>query len=72
MFNRIRDLREDRDLYQKDLAKILNITQAQYSRIETNENQLSYEGLIKLASFYNTSIDYILGLTNNKKPYPKK
>lgn len=72
MFNRIKDLREDRDLYQKDLAKILNITQAQYSRIETNENQLSYEGLIKLASFYNTSIDYILGLTNNKTPYPKK
>ena len=72
MFNRIKDLREDRDLYQKDLAKILNITQAQYSQIETNENQLSYEGLIKLASFYNTSIDYILGLTNNKKPYPKK
>lgn len=65
MFNRIKDLREDRDLYQKDLAKILNITQAQYSRIETNENQLSYEGLIKLASFYNTSIDYILNLTNN-------
>lgn len=72
MFNRIRDLREDKDLYQKDLAKILNITQAQYSRIETNENQLSYEGLIKLATFYNTSVDYILGLTNNKKPYPKK
>ena len=65
MFNRIKDLREDRDLYQKDLAKILNITQAQYSRIETNENQLSYEGLIKLASFYNTSIEYILNLTNN-------
>lgn len=72
MFNRIRDLREDKDLYQKDLAKVLNITQAQYSRIETNENQLSYEGLIKLATFYNTSVDYILGLTNNKKPYPKK
>ena len=72
MNNRIRDLREDKDLYQKDIAKILNITQAQYSRIETNEYQLSYDGLIKLAIFYNTSIDYILGLTNIKDPYPRK
>lgn len=71
MLNRIRDLREDRDLYQKDVANILNVTQAQYSRIETNENQLSYDGLIKLAIFYNTSIDYILGITNKKEPYPR-
>lgn len=72
MFNRIKDLREDKDLFQKDIAKILNVTQAQYSRIETNENQLSYDGLIKLALFYETSIDYILGLTNIKEPYPRK
>lgn len=71
MFNRIKDLREDKDLFQKDLANVLNVTQAQYSRIETNENQLSYDGLIKLANFYNTSIDYILGITNEKKPYPR-
>lgn len=71
MFNRIRDLREDNDLFQKDIAKILNVTQAQYSRIEKNENQLSYDGLIKLAIYYNTSIDYILGLTNIKKPYER-
>lgn len=68
---RIKDLREDKDLYQKDLANILNITQAQYSRIENLENQLSYDGLIKLAIFYNTSIDYILGITNVKEPYPR-
>ncbi|MDD6224169.1 MAG: helix-turn-helix transcriptional regulator [bacterium] len=71
MYNRIKDLREDKDLFQKDIAKILNVTQAQYSRIETNENQLSYDGLIKLALFYNTSTDYILGLTNVKDPYPR-
>lgn len=68
---RIKDLREDKDLFQKDIAKILGVTQAQYSRIETNENQLSYDGLIKLSIFYNTSIDYILGITNIKKPYPR-
>ena len=69
--NRLKDLREDKDLLQKDLAKILNVSQQQYSRLETEENQLDYEGLIKLAKFYNTSIDYILGLTNEFKPYPK-
>lgn len=69
---RLKDLREDNDLFQKDVAKILSITQAQYSRIESNEYQLSYDGLIKLALFYQTSIDYIVGLTNIKKPYPRK
>lgn len=65
--NKIKELREDNDIKQIQLAKILNITQAQYSRIENNEYELSYDGLIKLALFYNTSIDYILGLTNVKK-----
>lgn len=69
---RLRDLREDKDLYQKDIAKVLNVTQQQYCRCENEENQLSYDGLIKLANFYNTSIDYILGLTNIKEPYPRK
>ena len=71
MKRRIRDLREDSDLKQIDLAKILYITQAQYSRIENNEYELSYDGLIKLAIFYNTSTDYILGLTDVKKPYSR-
>lgn len=68
---RIKDLREDKDLFQKDIALVLNVTQAQYSRIETGKYELSYDGLIKLALFYDTSIDYILGLTNEKKPYPR-
>jgi len=69
--NRIKELREDNDIKQIQLAKLLNITQAQYSRIENNEFELSYDGLIKLAYFYNTSIDYILGITNNKHPYTR-
>lgn len=69
--NRIRELREDNDLLQKDIAKILNVSQQQYARYESEENQLSYDGLIKLATFYNTSIDYILYLTDLRKSYPK-
>lgn len=72
MDNRLKDLREDKDLLQKEIATILNVSQQQYSKIETKENELSYDGLIKLALFYNTSIDYILGLTNIKEPYPRK
>ena len=70
--NRIKELREDNDIKQIHLAKLLNITQAQYSRIENNEYELSYDGLIKLAKFYNTSIDYILGITDIKKSYPQR
>ena len=69
---RLKDLREDNDLFQKDIAKVLNVSQQQYSRCETEENQLSYDVLIKLALFYKTSVDYILGLTNVKEPYPRK
>jgi len=68
---RLRDLREDKDLYQKDVAKILDTTQQQYSRYETEENEISTTMLIKLANFYNTSIDYILKLTDNPKPYKR-
>ena len=71
LLKRIKDLREDKDLYQKDLAKILNVSQAQYSRIETGENEITLDSLIRLADFYNTSTDYILGLTDTKKKYPK-
>lgn len=66
---RIRDLREDKDLTQKELAKILNCTQQTYSRYETGEITIDINNLIKLAIFYNTSIDYIVGLTDNPKPY---
>ena len=69
--NIIKDLREDNDLKQKDVAKILNISQQQYARYELEENEMAYGQLIKLAEYYNTSIDYILYVTDERKPYPK-
>ena len=71
MYSRIRDLREDRDLNQTQVAKILGISQTGYSKYETGENDIPTLMLIRLAQFYNTSIDYLLGLTNESKPYPK-
>ncbi len=67
VMNRLKDLREDNDLYQKDIAKILNISQTGYSKYETETNDIPTNILIKLALFYETSTDYILGLTNEKK-----
>ena len=64
--NRLKDLREDADLYQKDIAKILNMSQTGYSKYETEANDIPTSILIKLALFYETSTDYILGLTNEK------
>lgn len=69
---RLKDLREDKDLYQKDIAKILNIKQQQYSRYETDETEISVTLLKELAIFYETSTDYILKLTDENKPYPRK
>lgn len=71
-YQRMKDLREDKDLYQKDIAKILNLNQQAYSRYETGNKTITTELLVKLALFYNTSTDYILGLTNTKEPYPKR
>jgi len=68
---RLKDLREDQDLLQKDIAKNLNIAERTYSGYETGNRNIPNEILIKLADLYNTSIDYILGRTNIKKPYPK-
>lgn len=65
--NRIRDLREDRDLSQADIAKVIKTTQQQYSRIENGKASINDEKLILLSQFYNVSVDYILGLTNNPK-----
>ena len=65
---RIRDLREDHDLTQAQIAKILKTTQQQYSKIETGRAYISGEKLILLARFYNVSCDYILGLS--KDPHP--
>lgn len=64
MYNRIRDLREDRDLTQKQVANILGMSQTGYSKYETGENDIPTQILIKLADFYGTSVDYILGRIN--------
>lgn len=66
---RIRDLREDRDLTQQEIAAYLHIKQNTYSQYENGLRQLPIEHLISLAKFYQTSTDYILGLTKEKKPY---
>lgn len=71
MYKRIRDMREDRDLLQKDLAQYLQCGQVCYSYYETGKRDIPTDVLIKLADFYNTSIDYLLERTNIKEPYPK-
>lgn len=68
---RLKDLREDKDLLQKDVANYLNIAERTYSGYETESRWMSKEVLIQLAKFYNTSVDYILGITNEKKPYKR-
>ncbi len=71
MYRRIRDMREDADLLQKDLAKLLQCTQVSYSHYELGKRDIPTDVLIKLAAFYDTSIDYLLGITDLKTPYPK-
>ena len=67
MYPRILDLREDRDLNQTQVASLLGMSQTGYSKYETGENDIPTAILIKLARFYNTSVDYLLGETNQKK-----
>ena len=69
--NRLRELREDNDLLQKDVAGAIGITTRNYSYIETGTTALTDEILIKLAKFYKTSVDYLLYLTDEYKPYKK-
>ncbi|MGH1817674.1 helix-turn-helix domain-containing protein [Enterococcus casseliflavus] len=69
MFQRIRDLREDNDLTQNQIATLLNISQSTYSRYENGELEIPIQTLIKLANYYNTSIDYLVNLTDIKNPY---
>ena len=71
-FPRLRDLREDRDLSQETVAAYLNMKQSQYSRYERGIRDLPTDVLIRLAKYYNTSTDYILGLTNDSAPYRQK
>lgn len=65
MYQRIRDLREDRDLKQRQVAEYLNCSQQVYSNYELGQRDIPTDILIKLSSFYNVSVDYLLGLTNN-------
>lgn len=69
MYKRIRDLREDRDMTQTQIAKILGMSQTGYSKYETGENDIPTAVLIALSQFYKTSIDYILGQTDSPKRY---
>ena len=69
--NKLRDLREYNNLTQKDIAKKFNVDQSNYSKYELGKITIPYDLLINLALFYNTSVDYILGLTNVNKPYPR-
>ena len=70
--NRLRDLREDKDLKQKDLAEFLQVHQTTYSDYELEQLNIPVLVLHKLADFYGVSVDYLLGRTNTKTPYPKK
>lgn len=71
MYKRIRDLREDNDLNQTKVAQMIGMSQTGYSKYETGENDIPTSVLIKLARFYNTSIDYLLGETDCKDRYPE-
>ena len=71
MFERIRNLREDRDLKQEDVAQVLNCTQACYSNYENGRRDIPSEVWNILADYYGVSVDYLMGRTNIKDPYPK-
>lgn len=69
--NRLKDIREDNDLFQKDIAALLNIDQSNYSKYELEKINIPIDTLHKLADYYNTSIDYLLCRTDERKSYPK-
>lgn len=69
LYRRIRDLREDKDLTQTEMGKILMFSQRVYSNYERGELDIPTEILIKLAKYHNVSVDYILGITDNKESY---
>lgn len=72
MYERIRELRQDNDMTQKQVGEMLNMSQTGYNQYEIGKNDIPTRVLIKLAEFYNTSTDYILGLTDERKPYSKR
>ena len=69
--DRLREIRQDRDYSQTDIAKVLHMSQVQYSRYENGLRSIPIDKLAILAKFYGVSIDYLLGLTNERKPYPR-
>ena len=71
MYNRIRELREDSDMTQAAVAKELRCSQQVYSNYELGQRTIPPETLIALAKLYNTSVDYLLGITDVRKPYPR-
>lgn len=71
VYRRIRDLREDADMTQTEIANILNISQRTYSRYENDERAIPIEILSDLAEYHKTSIDYLIGLTDEKRAYPR-
>lgn len=71
VYRRLRDLREDRDLLQKDVAEVLQCSQVCYSHYELGKRDIPTEVQVRLAAFYHTSVDYLLGLTDDTRPYPK-
>ena len=68
---RLRDMREDHDLSQAEMAKLLKCSQQTYSRYESHTTEIPLQSLIFLAEYYDTSVDYLLGITNNQDPYPR-
>ena len=71
-YERIRNLREDKDMTQTEMAEILSCSQRIYSNYERGEVGIPIELLITLAQFHGTSVDYLLGLTDEKAPYPRR
>ena len=69
--DRLKEIRQDRDLQQVDIAKVLKTSQVQYSRYERGIRVMPIDKIAMLARFYDVSIDYLLGLTDIRKPYPK-
>ncbi len=69
---RLRDIREDSDMTQRKIADLLHIRQNTYCQYENGQRQIPIDCLIKLSKIYNVSVDYILGLTDVKQPYPRK
>lgn len=68
---RIKDIREDKEMKQKDVAEFLNISQTNYSKYELGKINIPIETLKKMSILFDTSVDYLLGLTNEVKPYPR-